>query len=171
MLRLAKAFLDIALWRRSPAQLPASRFFLGLAAVVVGLLEVIGAFLPPYSPDGIVMRVILSVGLPLLWAWAVLRIAGRRDRFLQTGTALLGIAALAQVVLYPLGSLLAVLGVHHPAAIPLGVVSFGVLLWYLLACTHIWRAALESGIALGAAVSLGYLLLSIVLEQQFLPDN
>ena len=32
MLRLAKAFWDIALWRASPAQLPASRFLLCLVA-------------------------------------------------------------------------------------------------------------------------------------------
>jgi hypothetical protein len=45
------------------------------------------------------------------------------------------------------------------------------LIWYLLACANIWRAALDSGIALGVAVSVGYLLLSIVLEQQLLPDT
>jgi hypothetical protein len=171
MLRLAKAFLDIAFWRRSPAQLPASLFLLALTATTVGVLEILGAFLPPYSNDRIVLRVALSVGLPIGWSWAVLRVAGRRERFLQTSIALLGVAAFAQLVLYPLGSLLNALGTHHPAAIPLGVLSFAVLLWYLLACAHVWCAALDSGIALGAAVSMAYLLLSILLEQRLLPDN
>ncbi len=171
MLRLAKAFWDIAIWRRSPAQLPASPFLLGLAAATVALLEVLGAALPPYSSDRILIRVTLSAGLPIAWSWAVLRIAGRRARFLQTSVALLGVAAFAQIALYPLGSLLNVIGTHHPAAVPLGLLSFGVLLWFLLASAHIWRAALDSGIALGAAVSLGYLLLSILLEQQLLPDS
>jgi hypothetical protein len=44
------------------------------------------------------------------------------------------------------------------------------LIWYLLACANIWRAALDSGLGLGLAISVGYLLLSMVLEQQFLPD-
>ena len=154
MLRLAKAFWDIAFWRQSPERLPASPFLLGLAAATVGSLEIVGAFLPPYSSGRLLVRVALSAGLPVAWSWAVLRIAGRRARFLQTSIALLGVAAFAQLALYPLGSLLNVLGTHHPAAIPLGLVSFGVLLWYLSASAHIWRAALESGMVLGAAVAL-----------------
>ncbi len=51
MLRLAKAFWDIALWRRSPAQLPASLFLLALVAAAAVLLEVLSALLPPVSSD------------------------------------------------------------------------------------------------------------------------
>jgi hypothetical protein len=170
MLRLAKAFWDIALWRRSPAQLPASLFLLGLVAAAVAILEVLGALLPPGPSDRIFTRVILSVGLPLVFAWAVLAIARHRQRFLQTGIALLGVAVLAQLVLYPLGSLLNVIGSDRPASIPLGLLLFVGLIWYLLACANIWRSALDSGIGVGIAISVGYLLLSMVLEQQLLPD-
>jgi hypothetical protein len=52
MLRLAKAFWDIALWRKSPAQLPASVFLLCLVAAAAALLEVIGALLPPRPAAG-----------------------------------------------------------------------------------------------------------------------
>ena len=65
MLRLVKAFWDIAIWRRSPAQLPASLFLLGLVAFAVAALEVVGAMLPPGPGDRIFTRVVLSVGLPL----------------------------------------------------------------------------------------------------------
>jgi hypothetical protein len=170
MLRLAKAFWEIALWRRSPAQLPASGFLLGLVAAAVAMLEVLGALLPPGPSDRIATRVCLSVGLPLLFAWAVLTIARHGQRFLQTGTALLGVAVLAELVLYPLGSLLNVIGSDRLASIPLGVLLFMGLIWYLLACANIWRAALDSGVGVGIAVSVGYLLLSMVLEQQLLPD-
>src|ERR1700721_1358279 len=100
MLRFAKAFLDIALWRKSPAQLPAS-----------GLL------------------------------------------------------------LYPLGALLNIIGFGGPAAVPLGVLLLVGLVWYLLACANIWRAALDARLGLGAAISLGYLLLSMVLDQRVRPQN
>jgi hypothetical protein len=169
MLRLAKAFLDIALWRRSPAQLPASLFLLGLVASAVALLEVLGALLPPGPSDRIVTRVVLSVGLPLGFAWVVLAIARHGQRFLQTGIALLGVAVLAELIMYPLGSLLSVIGSDRPAAIPLGLLLFVGLIWYLLACANIWRAALDSGLGMGIAISVGYLLLSMVLEQQLLP--
>ncbi len=171
MLRLAKAFWDIALWRKSPAQLPASLFLLGLVAAAAALLEVLGALLPPNPSGRILTRVILSVGLPLLFAWVVLVIARRRQRFLQTGIALLGVAVLAQLVLYPLGSLLNFVGIDRPASIPLGVLLFVGLIWYLLACANIWRAALDAGVGVGAAISIGYLLLSMALEQQLLPES
>jgi hypothetical protein len=170
MLRLAKAFWDIALWRKSPAQLPASAFLLCLVAAVAAALEALGALLPP-SPGGrILVRVAVSVALPLLFAWVVLAIARQRQRFLQTGTALLGVAVLAQLVFYPLGSLLNFIGTDRPASIPLGLLLFAGLIWYLLACANIWRAALDARLGVGAMISVGYLVLSIALEQQLLPE-
>jgi hypothetical protein len=171
MLRLAKAFWDIAFWRKTPAQLPASVFLLSLVSVAVAFLEVLGALLPPNPSDRIATRVALSVGLPLLFTWIVLAATRRRQRFLQTGSALLGVALLAQLFLYPVGSLLSYVGSDRPASIPLGFLLFVGLIWYLLACANIWRSALDSGLALGAAISVGYLVLSIALEQQLLPDT
>jgi len=171
MLRLAKAFWEIALWRRSPAQLPASIFLLGLVAAAAASLEVLGALLPPGPSDRILTRVILSVGLPLAFAWAVLAVARHGQRFLQTGIALLGVAVLAQLVMYPVGSLLNMIGSDRLASIPLGFLLFAGLVWYVLACANIWRAALDSGLGVGIAVSVGYLLLSMALEQQLLPDS
>ncbi len=171
MLRLAKAFWDIALWRRTPAQLPASVFLLCLVAAAAALLEVLSSFLPPSSTDQLLWRILLSVGLPLVFTWAVTVLARRPQRFLQTAIALLGVAVLAEVVLYPLGSLIHVVGADGVAALPLGCLMLIGLMWYLLACAHVWRSALDSGLALGAAISIGYLLLSIVLEQLLLPNT
>jgi hypothetical protein len=171
MLRLAKAFWDLALWRITPAQLPASRFLLALVMSAVVLLEVLGALLPPAQTDRIVSRAALSVGMPLVWIWIILYVTRHRQRFLQTAIALLGVGVLAQLVLYPLGSVLDVIGIDHPAAIPLGLLSFAGLVWYLVACAHIWRAALDSGITLGLAISIGYLVLSVGLEQLLLADT
>ena len=171
MLRLAKAFWDIALWRRTPAQLPASLLLLTLVAAAAALLEILSAFLPPVSSDRIFTRVVLSVGLPLGFAWAVLVLARHRQRFLQTGIALLGVGVLAELVLYPIGSLIHVIGSDRLASLPLGFLMVVGLIWYLLACANIWRAALDSGLSLGVAISVGYLLLSIAVEQQLLPDT
>ncbi len=171
MLRLAKAFWDIAIWRRSPAQLPASAFLLGVVAAAAALMEVLGALLPPGPNDQIPMRIVLSVGLPLVFTWVVLALARHRQRFLQTGSALLGVAVLAQLVLYPLTSLFDMIGSDRPASIPLGILLLVGFVWYLLACANIWRAALDSGLLLGSAVSVGYFLLSTLLAQQLLPDT
>jgi hypothetical protein len=171
MLRLAKAFWDIALWRKSPAQLPASVFLLCLVAAAAAVLEVLSAMIPPSQGDLIPVRIALSVALPLLFAWMVLVVARRPERFLQTGTALLGVAVLAELVLYPLGSLLNLIGTDAPAALPVGVLLLVGLIWYLLACANIWRAALDARLGLGAAISVGYLLLSMFLEQKLVPSS
>jgi hypothetical protein len=171
MLRLAKAFWDIALWRQTPAQLPASLFLLALVAAAATLLEVLSALQPPISLAQMFIRVVLSVGLPLAFVWAVLAVARRPERFLQTGCAMLGVGVLAELILYPLGWLIHVIGADRLAAVPVGILMLAGLAWYLLACANIWRAALNAGIGLGIAVSVGQFLLSILLEQQLLPDK
>jgi hypothetical protein len=171
MLRLAKAFIDIALWRRTPAHLPASRFLLALTACAAALMEVLDVLLSPGPQDRVVARVALEVGLPLAFTWAVLALSRRRARFLQTAAALLGVGVLAEIVLYPLGALRSFMGDDRMASIPVGLLLYAGFIWYLLACAHIWRAALDSGLIVGGIISVGYLILSIALEQQLLPHT
>jgi hypothetical protein len=171
MLRLAKAFLDIALWRQTPAHLPASLLLLALVACAAALMEVLGALLTPGPQERIVARVALEVGLPLAFTWVVLAVGRRRARFLQTATALLGVAVLAEIVLYPLGAVRGAIGDDRMASIPLGLLLLVGFIWYLVACAHIWRAALDSGLIVGGVISVGYLMVSIALEQQLLPHT
>jgi hypothetical protein len=171
MLRLAKAFLSIALWRQTPAHLPASLFLLALTACAAGLMEVLDVLLSPGPQDRIMTRVALEVGLPLAFTWAVLALSRRRARFLQTATALLGIGVLAEIVLYPLAALRSAMGDDRIASIPVGLLLFVGFIWYLLACAHVWREALDSGLIVGGVISVGYLILSIALEQQLLPHT
>jgi hypothetical protein len=170
MLLLAKAFWDIALWRRTPAQLPASTLLLALVASAAAVLEVVGALLPPASTDRIVLRVALSVGLPLFFAWAVLAATHRLQRFLQTSIALLGVGVLAALALYPVVSLRQVIGAESWVSLPLEILMLMVWIGYLMACANVWRAAMDSGAILGIAISAGCLLLTIAVEQRFLPD-
>jgi hypothetical protein len=160
MLPIAKAFLDIALRRQTPAYLPASLLLLVLAGCAVALTEVLGALLPPPPNGQIPLRIVLEVGMPLAFTWTLLALAHRRARFLQTATALLGVGALAALILYPLDSLIRVMGEDKLAALPVGVIWTAVLIGYLLACAHIWRSALDSGFLLGVAITLGYFVLS-----------
>lgn len=168
MLRLAKAFWDISLWRRTPDQLPASLLLLSLVVVATALLEVVGHFLPPVMNDRLSVRIALSVSLPLGFVWAVLTLAHRPQRFLQTGTALMGVGVLSSLVQYPVDSLMVVAKPDSLASLPLGILLMAGLIWYVLACANIWRSALDSGIALGLTVSLSYVLLSILLGQELL---
>jgi hypothetical protein len=171
MQRLAKAFLDIALWRRTPAHPPASLFLLVLTAFAAALMEVLGAALAPGPQNGILLRIALEVGLPLAFTGAVLAVARRSARFIQTATATLGVGVLAALILYPLGAAYHALGEGRFVSIPIGIVLFVGFIWYLLACAHIWRAALDTGLALGGILSVGFFLLSLAFEQMLLPQT
>ena len=103
MLRLAKAFLDIALWKKTPAHLPASQLSVGLADRCRGAAGSVGRAAASRAARRHSLRIVLGVGMPLAFAWAVLSIAKRGQRFLQTAIALLGVGVLAEIVLYPLG--------------------------------------------------------------------
>jgi hypothetical protein len=168
MLLLAKAFLDIALRRQTPAYLPASLLLLGLAAGAMALAEVLGALLPPPPNGQIPLRILLQVGQPLAFSWVLLAAARRRARFLQTATALLGVGALAALILYPLDSLIRVMGEDRWMSLPVGVLWTAVFIGYLLACAHIWRSALDAGLLLGVVITLGYFVLSSLIGHRLL---
>jgi hypothetical protein len=168
MLRLAKAFLDIAIWRQTPEHLPASVLLLMMTAVAAALMEVMGALLPPPPNGQIALRIVLEVGMPLVFAWLLLAATRHRERFLQTAAALLGVGALAALLLYPLNSVLQSMGKEDPAGLVLGILYISILIAYLLACAHIWRSALGSGILLGLSVSFGYFIVSGIIERQVL---
>jgi hypothetical protein len=171
MQRLAKAFLDIALWRQTPAHLPVSLFLLTLTAAAAGLMEVLGALLAPGPQQGLPLRVVLEIGLPLAFTWAVLAVAQRRARFVQTTTAILGIDVLAALILYPLGAVYHAVGEGRFASIPIGIVLCVGFIWYLLAGAHIWRAALDSGLVVRGIISVGFFLLQLACEQLLLPQT
>jgi len=170
-MRLAKAFLNIALWRQTPADLPASVLLLALAVGAAALTEVLGALLPPPPNDRILLRIALEVGMPLLFTWALLALVKRKERFLQTAAAQLGVGVFAGLILYPLESLLQLMGQQSAAVLPVSVLYTAILIGYLLACAHIWRAALDSGLVMGLVVSFGYFFAKFIIEQQVLPQS
>ena len=141
---------------------------LALAAGATALMEVLGALLPPPPNGQIPLRVVLEIGMPLAFTWVLLALTRRRARFLQTGTALLGVEALAASILYPLDSVIRVMGPDKIATLPIGVLWTAVFIGYLLACAHIWRSALDSGLLLGGLITIGYVALTMMIEHQLL---
>jgi len=102
MLRFAKAFLDIALCVSPPPSFPASVLLLCLVAAAAACSSDWRAV--ARAPAG---EILTRVALGRAPATRV-RVGGAGHRpaaatFLQTGTALLGVAVLAELVLYPLG--------------------------------------------------------------------
>jgi hypothetical protein len=154
MKEILRLFMQIALLRRGPQDLPASRLLLALT--VIGYLAVNlvveSALQPDYHWSG---PLLADAAFMLLWYIGALRLAGRPERILQTVTAIFGF----QGVLSPLliGSEWLMRRFHDDATWQAAVTCMGLLLlaWLIAANSHIVKQALEwSGTASVALVIL-----------------
>ena len=94
MLRLLQTFLDIAVWRKGPQDLPASRFLVALVLCLYVAVSFVYTQLLDLRLRTAVPMIAIDVLMLLGWLWAVLVFFSRRHRFLQTATSLLGIGVL-----------------------------------------------------------------------------
>jgi hypothetical protein len=138
---LLRQFVDIAVLKRGPEDLPASQGVLAAtvgACVVISLLA--GALLPPQPGEPLILLALDTV-IMLLWVWVLVKLARRPERFLQTATGLFGV----QLVLSPLFA--AALWVFLRAEGDQGQQLPGALLilalgvWALVASARILKAA------------------------------
>ena len=94
ILRFMQSFLDIALWRKGPQDLPAST----LLATLVLIAYMTAGFvrMQLYALDLEASLLFICVDALMLggWLWLVLAFFGRRQRFVQTITATLGVGLL-----------------------------------------------------------------------------
>jgi hypothetical protein len=143
MRELIRLFMQIALLRRGPQDVPASTLLLALT--VVGYFAVnflVSSVLPPF-PGPWVAHLCVDVVFMFVWYTLLLRLVKRPERFLQTTTAVYGF----QAVLSPLLVASVWLTRRFPQdslwQFPITLVSLALLIWIIAANSHIVKAALE----------------------------
>lgn len=101
MWALVSTFIDIAIHRRGPEDVPASRFLFGLVLIcylIAGLIYT--SLLYPFSDA------MLGVAVAALWLLSFLGLTlwvmGKAARFLQTATAYIGVDTLLTLLQLPL---------------------------------------------------------------------
>jgi hypothetical protein len=94
MLRLLQTFLEIAFWRKGPQDVPASRTLAFLALVAYIAIEFMSVRLFDLDLRATLIIVGVDVFMLSAWLYAVLAFFGRRQRFVQTITATLGVGVL-----------------------------------------------------------------------------
>lgn len=94
ILRFLQSFLDIALWRKGPQDLPASSGLATLALIAYMTAGFVRMRL--FALDRSTSLLFICVDALMLgaWLWLVLTFFGRRQRFVQTITATLGVGLL-----------------------------------------------------------------------------
>ncbi|HSG63643.1 MAG TPA: hypothetical protein VLD39_01515 [Gammaproteobacteria bacterium] len=169
MQQLVSVFVDIALHRKGPDVLPASRFLLGLVlSAYVAASFVIWQLNWPIGQAVGVMT--LDVVLHLAFLAVVLAVAGRRARFLQTATAALGVETLLACAALPLHTLIATGEEGSPVVITASFLLLLVLFWSIDVAGFVLSRALEQPYIVGLVIMVGYVLGSMTLGEFLFPS-
>jgi hypothetical protein len=165
--RLILVFVEITLHRRGPEQLPSSQFFFLLVLGVSTCVDLLVLQVDEVAARSVVVSLLTTV-LDIAFVWAVLRTFDRERRFRQTMSAMLGVTAILSILIVPLALW------SQAIDVPEGEVA---LPWLFLLLLAIWQIdiwgfvlarALDRPYALGVAIMLGYVLLSVSLTQSLL---
>jgi hypothetical protein len=138
---------DIVLLRRGPEHLPASPALLGMVVAANFVLAALLYAMMPNVPGSWPLQLLVESAIALLWFHIALGLVGKRERFVQTMTAMFAVSTLFLPVLIPLISRLrpfladADATVQPPAGIVLPAVILGI--WMLAAYVRIVRSAFE----------------------------
>jgi hypothetical protein len=166
VLRLIFAFVEIMLHRRGPEHLPAAGFLFGTVLLVSLAVELAALRLSAVVERPLLLTLV-DTALDLVFVWAVLRLFDRERRFKQTATALLGADTLLNLLSLPLVLWNQSLeGATAPALLFLLLA-----IWSIDIAGFILSRTLERPYALGVAIMLGYVLLSISLRMSFFPTT
>jgi len=143
MTDLARLYAEIALLRRGPQDVPASLLLLaltvlGYCAVNIGVDWLLPTPNEPWLP-------ILAIGVAFTLAWyaALFSVLRRRERLLQTTTAVFGYRAVLSPASIASEWLIRRFGTDAAWQLPLIVLYTAVVVWMIAANSHILKAALE----------------------------
>lgn len=160
MLPILDAFLQIALRRRGPEDLPDSRFLLLMAGLIYVISQALLAASVYGSPLALGRSLLLDVILLCGCVWGLLRLTGHASRYGQTLTAMFGTGALLSICMLPFNYWLDIAAEPgKPALLPtIGLLA--VVSWSLVVNGHIFSRALSRPFAAGLMISVAYFFLN-----------
>jgi hypothetical protein len=155
-------FIDLALLRRAPQDLPASSVLFGLV-LIAGLLG--GVLLSLTAGARVTVgltQTVLDFGLMLGALYLALHLVKRRRRFLQAATALVGAETfIGLLALLPV-SVAAPGSEETPMLALAGLLFLGLVGWSALITGHILRHTFGITLAQGVAIGIAFDLVSYV---------
>lgn len=148
-------FIEIALCRKGPQDLPASGFLLALTLALNSTVLAISIFM--FQRADVLrgmQQAVLGLASEFLFVWVVLLAFNHSSRMLQSMTAVLGVDTVISLAFIPL--LVLMPAVPGQASVFLGVLMLGLMLWGLIALGCILRHAVNVSLALGVAMAFVY---------------
>jgi hypothetical protein len=143
MKELIRLFMQIALLRRGPQDVPASPLLLALTVGGYFAINfVVSSVLPPV-PGSWFAQLVLDVVFMFVWYVLLMKLARKPERFLQTTTAVYGYQAVLSPLLVSIGWLMRRFAQDSVWQFPITLMSLALLVWVIAANSHIVKAALE----------------------------
>jgi hypothetical protein len=151
MSRLLKTFLEIAVWRKGPQDLPASQPLAWLVLLAYLVIEFVGVRM--FDLNLRAALVIIGVDVLMLsgWLWLVLTFFGRQQRFMQTLTATLGVGLLILLLDIAMRLLQLALGLGETQGSSWPLARFVII---ALVMGRILMHALDRGLMTGIALTV-----------------
>lgn len=173
---LISLFIDIALHRKGPQDVPAAGAILGLALLAYLLVGAMTLWPSAAGLRLLVGQLALDVLLAVSIVGGLLAVTGRAGRIRQTLAALFGTGALLSAIALPFVWVAAraladgapVPGMELPALLST-LVMFVLLLASLLVTGHILRHALDWSYAAGVLAAVVYFAVSVGAFRRFFP--
>jgi hypothetical protein len=162
MIRLLQTFFDIAVWRKGPQDLPASSVLALLVLIAYVGIEYLGVRAFGLSMRETIVLTAAPVVMLAAWSWSVLAFFGRRQRFVQTITAALGVGVLLLLLDIGMRALQLSMGV------PMNETSSWPLAYFLifaLVMGRIFMHALDRGMLTGVAVTVAIIYSTAEVEE------
>lgn len=154
ILRFLQSCLDIALWRKGPQDLPAS----SLLATLVLLAYMAAGFVRVqlFALDLQASLLFICVDAMMLgaWLWVVLAFFGRRQRFVQTITATLGVGLLVLLLDVTFRTAQLAFGLSDALSLNWLLLRFLIM---ALVLGRIFMLALDRGLITGIALTVAIL--------------
>ncbi|HJP37998.1 MAG: hypothetical protein QF483_02215 [Gammaproteobacteria bacterium] len=171
MLAYVQAFINIALRRSGPEDLPDSSFMLWFTLVVYIATQVPIALITHGLNDVLARTVLVSLALLFGLLWLLLNVAGYRARYKRTVTAMLGTSALLSALSIPFSLWQQVtLEAGSMPAMPT-IIIFLIMIWSVTIDGHILSRALSRPYAVGLLIAIGYFFLHTRILFALMPDG
>ena len=160
MLPILAAFLQLALRRRGPEDLPASRLLLLAAGLFYVITQSLLGRTVYHSLWSLAGSLVLDLLMLCGCVWLLLRLTGHLARFLQTLTAMFGTGALLGVCMLPFNYWLDVAATPDKPALGPTIGLLAIVSWSLVVNGHIFSRALSLPFAPALAIAVGYFFLN-----------
>jgi hypothetical protein len=151
ILRFLQSFLDIALWRKGPQDLPASPLLATLVLVAYMATGLLRMRMFALDIQTAVLFICIDAMMLGAWLWLVLAFFGRRQRFVQTLTATLGVGLLVLLLDVTLRAAQLVFGLGESLSLNWLMLRF---LITALVLGRIFMLALDRGLITGIALTV-----------------